>query len=57
LLFSFIYVLLFFLFLFVSFYYYDFISKLLGVFSHERLKSSTNVEDETSSMITPSLLS
>jgi Na+-transporting methylmalonyl-CoA/oxaloacetate decarboxylase gamma subunit len=48
---------LFFLFLFVLFYYYDFISRLLGVFSHERLKSSTKVDDETSSMITSSLLS
>jgi len=41
--------------LFLSFYV--FISRVFGVFSHERLKSSTKVEDETSSMITPILLS
>jgi hypothetical protein len=30
---------------------------LFGVLSHERLKSSTKVEDETSSMIAPTFLS
>jgi hypothetical protein len=37
--------------------FHVFITSLFGVFSYERLKSSTKVDDETSSMITLTFMS